>query len=87
MFRKIYQNDFCQKVHLSTRGILGNMEEIEEEIEELILKRYAKRSSSNSTKGKLGTYCIILANMQAVQEKLELSLTEVQFMVEPLVLI
>lgn len=52
MFRKIYQNDFCQKVHLSTRGILGNMEEIEEEIEELILKRYAKRSSSNSTKGK-----------------------------------
>ena len=42
MFRKIYQNDFCEKVHLSTRGILGNMEEIEEEIEELILKRYAK---------------------------------------------
>ena len=52
MFRKIYQNDFCEKVHLSTRGILGNMEEIEEEIEELILKRYAKRPSSNSTKGK-----------------------------------
>ena len=28
MFRKIYQNDFCEEVHLSTRGILGDMEEI-----------------------------------------------------------
>ena len=26
MFRKIYQNDFCQEVHLSTRGILGDIE-------------------------------------------------------------
>ena len=28
MFRKIYHNDFCEEVHLSTRGILGDMEEI-----------------------------------------------------------
>ena len=28
MFRKINQNDFCEDVHLSTRGILGDMEEI-----------------------------------------------------------
>ena len=28
MFWKIYQNDFCEEVHLSTRGILGDMEEI-----------------------------------------------------------
>ena len=28
MFRKIYWNDFCEEVHLSTRGILGDMEEI-----------------------------------------------------------
>ena len=28
MFRKIYRNDFCEEVHLSTRGILGDMEEI-----------------------------------------------------------
>ena len=28
MFRKIYQNDFCEEVHSSTRGILGDMEEI-----------------------------------------------------------
>ena len=28
MFRNIYQNDFCEEVHLSTRGILGDIEEI-----------------------------------------------------------
>ena len=28
MFRKIYQNDFCEEVHLSPRGIFGDMEEI-----------------------------------------------------------
>ena len=28
IFKKIYQNDFCEEVHLSTRGILGDMEEI-----------------------------------------------------------
>ena len=28
MCRKFYQNDFCEDVHLSTRGILGDMEEI-----------------------------------------------------------
>ena len=28
MFRKIYQNDFCEDVHLSTRGILADIEEI-----------------------------------------------------------
>ena len=28
MFRKIYQNDFCEEVHLSTRGILEDIEEI-----------------------------------------------------------
>ena len=116
MFRKIYQNDFCEEVHLSTRGILGDIEEISKDekmflaivekrtkkiddhnevslpyedgklqlpnnkeqairrmqqvktrfqkdpeffnsytkqIEELILKGYAKRSSSNSIKGKI----------------------------------
>ena len=111
MFWKIYQNDFCEDVHLSTRGILGDMEEISRDdkmfltivergtkkvdehyevalpykmeicnyptirtknaqlkkrfqknqeffnsytwqIEELILKGYAKRSSNNSIKGK-----------------------------------
>ena len=28
VFRKICQNDFCEEIHLSTRGILGDMEEI-----------------------------------------------------------
>ena len=28
MFRKIYQNDFCEEAHSSIRGILGDMEEI-----------------------------------------------------------
>ena len=28
VFRKILQNDFCEEVHLSTRGILGDIEEI-----------------------------------------------------------
>ena len=28
IFKKIYQNDFCEEVHLSTRDILGDMEEI-----------------------------------------------------------
>ena len=28
MFKKIYRNNFCEEVHLSTRGILGDMEEI-----------------------------------------------------------
>ena len=28
MFRKIYQNNFCEKVHLSIRGILVDMKEI-----------------------------------------------------------
>ena len=28
MFRKMYQNDFCEDVHLSTRGILAYIEEI-----------------------------------------------------------
>ena len=28
MFRKIYQNDFCEEVHLPNRGILGDIEEI-----------------------------------------------------------
>ena len=28
MFRKIYQNNFCEEVDLSTSGILGDMKEI-----------------------------------------------------------
>ena len=28
IFRKIYQNEFCEEVHLSTRGILEDIEEI-----------------------------------------------------------
>ena len=28
VFRKILQNDSCEEVHLSTRGILGDIEEI-----------------------------------------------------------
>ena len=28
MFRKIYQNDFCEEVRLPNRGILGDIEEI-----------------------------------------------------------
>ena len=28
MFRKIYQNNFCEEVHLSIRGILGDMKKI-----------------------------------------------------------
>ena len=28
MFRKIYQNNFCEEVDLSTTGILGDMKEI-----------------------------------------------------------
>ena len=28
MFRKIYQNDFCEEVHLSARGIFGDMDKI-----------------------------------------------------------
>ena len=28
MFRKIYQNDFCEEVHLPNSGILGDVEEI-----------------------------------------------------------
>ena len=28
MFRKIYQNDFCEEVHISARSIFGDMEEI-----------------------------------------------------------
>ena len=115
MFRKIYYNDFCEKVHLSSTGICGDMEEISKDdkvflaivekgtkrvddhyevplpyrdgnlqlpnnkeqairrmqqlkkrfqkdldffnsytkqIEELILKGYAKQSSSNSIRGK-----------------------------------
>ena len=28
MLRKIYHNDFCEEVHLSTIGVLGDMEEI-----------------------------------------------------------
>ena len=116
MFRKIYQNHFCEEVHLSTTGVLGDIEEISKDekmflaivekrtkkvddhnevslpyedgklqlpnnkeqairrmqqlktkfqkypefvnsytkqIEEFILKEYAKRSSSNSIKGKI----------------------------------
>ena len=28
MCRKIYENDFCEELRLSTRGILGDIEEI-----------------------------------------------------------
>ena len=31
MFRKIHQNDFCEEVHLSTRGIFGDMDKISQD--------------------------------------------------------